>query len=76
MEEDDQKLRVRFVGRNGRRRYDPVSKDASSPPTASSPWRLVTKRRCSAWREADNRPVLVRSIIPVEMIPLAFAGRA
>ncbi|TGQ46951.1 MULTISPECIES: transposase [unclassified Mesorhizobium] len=27
MEEDDQKLRVRLVGRNGRRRYDPVSKD-------------------------------------------------
>ena len=26
MEEDDQKLRVRLVGRNGRRRYDPVSK--------------------------------------------------
>jgi len=28
MEEDDQKLRVRLVGRNGRRRYDPVSKDS------------------------------------------------
>lgn len=27
MEEDDQKLRVRLVGRNGRRRYDPASKD-------------------------------------------------
>jgi transposase len=27
MEEDEQKLRVRFVGRNGRRRYDPASKD-------------------------------------------------
>lgn len=27
MEEDDQKLRVRLVGRNGRRRYDPAFKD-------------------------------------------------
>jgi transposase len=27
MEEDDQKLRVRLVGRDGRRRYDPASKD-------------------------------------------------
>ncbi|WP_353642847.1 transposase [Mesorhizobium sp. WSM2239] len=27
MEEDEQKLRVRLVGRNGRRRYDPASKD-------------------------------------------------
>lgn len=27
MEEDDQKLLVRLVGRNGRRRYDPASKD-------------------------------------------------
>lgn len=27
MEEDDQKLRVRLIGRNGRRRYDPASKD-------------------------------------------------
>ncbi|RWN48086.1 MAG: IS66 family insertion sequence hypothetical protein [Mesorhizobium sp.] len=27
MEEDEQKLRVRLVGRNGRRRYDPTSKD-------------------------------------------------
>ncbi|UVK50946.1 transposase [Mesorhizobium sp. AR02] len=27
MEEDDQKLQVRLVGRNGRRRYDPASKD-------------------------------------------------
>jgi transposase len=27
MEEDDQKLRVRLVGRDGRRRYDPTSKD-------------------------------------------------
>lgn len=27
MEDDDQKLRVRLVGRNGRRRYDPASKD-------------------------------------------------
>ena len=27
MEYDDQKLQVRLVGRNGRRRYDPASKD-------------------------------------------------
>ena len=27
MEEDDQKLRVRLVGRDGRRRYDPASRD-------------------------------------------------
>lgn len=27
MEDDAQKLRVRLVGRNGRRRYDPASKD-------------------------------------------------
>ncbi|MER9134618.1 IS66 family insertion sequence element accessory protein TnpB, partial [Mesorhizobium sp. M0768] len=27
MEEDEQKLRVRLVGRDGRRRYDPASKD-------------------------------------------------
>ena len=27
MEDDDQKLRVRLVGRNGRRRYEPASKD-------------------------------------------------
>jgi transposase len=27
MEEEGQKLRVRFVGRNGRRRYDPASKE-------------------------------------------------
>lgn len=27
MEEDEQKLRVRLVGRNGRRRYNPASKD-------------------------------------------------
>src|SRR5471032_1600527 len=27
MMDDDQKLRVRLVGRNGRRRFDPVSKD-------------------------------------------------
>ena len=27
MEDDDQKLRVRLVSRNGRRRYDPASKD-------------------------------------------------
>lgn len=27
MADDDQKLRVRLVGRNGRRRYDPASKD-------------------------------------------------
>ncbi|WP_133308883.1 IS66-like element accessory protein TnpA [Borborobacter arsenicus] len=27
MEDDDQKLRVRLVGRDGRRRYDPASKD-------------------------------------------------
>ena len=27
MADDDQKLRVRLVGRNGRRRYDPTSKD-------------------------------------------------
>jgi transposase len=27
MADDDQKLRVRLVGRNGRRRYDPVSKE-------------------------------------------------
>ena len=27
MEEDDQKLRVRLVGRDGRRRYEPVSRD-------------------------------------------------
>jgi len=27
MEDDDQKARVRLVGRNGRRRYDPASKD-------------------------------------------------
>jgi len=27
MEEDDHKLRVRLVGRDGRRRYDPASKD-------------------------------------------------
>nr|QEG98126.1 hypothetical protein AgrTiT37_00163 [Agrobacterium tumefaciens] len=25
--EDDQKLRVRLIGRNGRRRFDPVSKE-------------------------------------------------
>jgi transposase len=27
VEEDDQKLRVRLVGRDGRRRYDPASRD-------------------------------------------------
>ncbi|MEX2745989.1 transposase [Rhizobium mongolense] len=27
MEEDDQRLRVRLVGRDGRRRYEPASKD-------------------------------------------------
>ncbi|HLP69398.1 MAG TPA: transposase [Rhizobium sp.] len=27
MEDDDQRLRVRLVGGNGRRRYDPASKD-------------------------------------------------
>ncbi|MDX0110528.1 transposase [Sinorhizobium meliloti] len=27
MEEDEQKLQVRLVGRNGRRRFDPASKD-------------------------------------------------
>lgn len=27
MEEDDQRLRVRLVGRDGRRRYDPASRD-------------------------------------------------
>lgn len=27
MEEDEQRLQVRLVGRNGRRRYDPASKD-------------------------------------------------
>jgi transposase len=27
MEEDEQKLRVRLIGRDGRRRYDPASRD-------------------------------------------------
>lgn len=80
MENDDHKLRVRLVGRDGRRRYDPASKDrlvAACLEPGVSVSRLALGHGVNAnllrkWikqrKEADPRPPLsAPAFIPVHI---------
>ncbi|MGO4567247.1 transposase [Rhizobium sp. 2YAF20] len=68
--DDDQRLRVRLVGRNGRRRYDPVSKDrlvAACLEPGASVARLAIEHGVNAnllWKWIGKRRLSKRETVP------------
>lgn len=70
MMDDDQKLRVRLVGRNGRRRFDPVSKDrlvAACLEPGASVSRLALEHGVNAnllWKWIGKRRLSEREAVP------------
>ena len=84
MEEDEQKLRVRLVGRNGRRRYDPASKDrlvAACLEPGVSVSRLALEHGVNAnlvrkWIKKRTAPRSVPRSPPSAFIPVQLEGTA
>jgi transposase len=70
MMDDDQKLRVRLVSRNGRRRFDPVSKDrlvAACLEPGASVSRLALEHGVNAnllWKWIGKRRLSKRETVP------------
>jgi transposase len=70
MMDDDQKLRVRLVGRSGRRRFDPVSKDrlvAACLEPGASVSRLALEHGVNAnllWKWIGKRRLSEREAVP------------
>jgi transposase len=68
--DDDQKLRVRLLGRNGRRRYDPVSKDrlvAACLEPGASVSRLALEHGVNAnllWKWIGKHRLAKRETVP------------
>ncbi|WP_170954347.1 MULTISPECIES: transposase [Mesorhizobium] len=84
MEEDDQKLRVRLVGRNGRRRYDPASKDrlvAACLEPGVSVSRLALEHGVNAnllrkWIKKHTEPQSLPPSSPPAFIPVQIESAA
>ncbi|MCP3477846.1 transposase (plasmid) [Bradyrhizobium sp. CCGUVB1N3] len=82
--DDDQKLRVRLVGRNGRRRYDAASKDrlvAACLAPGVSVSRLALEHGVNAnllrkWVKKRTETLSVRPSSPAAFIPVQIEGTA
>jgi transposase len=82
MADDDQKLRVRLVGRNGRRRYEPASKDrlvAACLEPGVSVSRLALEHGVNAnllrkWIKKRTAPRSLPRSSPSAFIPVQLEG--
>ena len=81
MSDDDQKLRVRLVGRDGRRRYDPVSKErlvaaCLAPGVSVSRLALEHGVNANLLRKWIKKRTALRSASPSAFIQVQLAETA